>query len=548
MKFCILSALFFLFWNSTSIAAEQVKVPTIEAELDSSPACGDTIVNFYQAAPVTFNPLLARESISQSFCSLIYSSLTSYNQNCELEPDLASSWEISADGLQITFELKSGIKWHDGVDFTAEDVRFTYDLIMNPVGRPADQKMTGCFETLEVLTSHSLRFKLKKPFAPALNYCGFQIIARHIYLTEDLNTSSFNLNPIGTGPFRFVRYLKNEQVVLAANQEYFSGRPFVDRLITRIIPDRSQAFLMFKRGEIDVFPLTWDQYVNQVKGGELESKINVYTSTNKANFLLYNNSREILSDRRVRRALTQAIDREALVREVLHGYGTNTSGPCLPDSWAYDKTIEPWPYSTREATNLLSAAGWSDTDGDGTLERGTKELRLSIVRFGNDPVAMLVPGMVMNYWSTVGATTELSVTTWGGLMDKAGQGDFDVIMIGNRIDPTEPDSNYSVWHSCEIPDPKLKKGDNLARYSNPEVDSLLERGREIFDKAERQKIYHALHRLLHEDQPCTFLGMQQSFFAVNKRFHGISATMAGGLTPMWRWFVPESQQKYSDGN
>ncbi|MDD2715374.1 MAG: peptide-binding protein [Candidatus Wallbacteria bacterium] len=517
--------------------------PGTSEVVSPSPSYGDTLIESYIGDLITLNPLISNEGVSELFYSRIFNGLVRYDENFRIVPDLADTWEISPDGLLLTFGLKRNVQWHDGVSFTSADVKFTFEKIMDPAtGCPALESF-GSFATVETPDDYTVRFRLKEQFAPALIYCGFYVIPRHIYQNEDIRTSKYNRNPIGTGQFRFVEWRSNEQIVMKANNGSFAGRPYINRYICKIIPDKGMAFLAFKRGEIDCYSLTWDQYAKQMDPQFLE-KYNIYKVSIFFYYMPYNTQKPFLSDKNVRRALTMAIDRENLIKEVLRGFGKPASGPFVPGSWPCNQGIVPLQYSPEKARELLSAAGFCDSNADGYLDRDGKTLEIEILKVGKNPEAMILPKLIEEYWRKIGVKAKLSFVDWKTQMSRVSAGDFDAEISGRALGSWDPDIEYSAWHSSQIPDSSGRAGYNYPRYSNPEMDSLLDQGRKTYDFEERKKIYNRVHELIYEDQPCTFFYISDKLLAVDKRFYGISVTDSGTLTPIQYWYVPEGLQKY----
>ncbi|MDD2716429.1 MAG: peptide-binding protein [Candidatus Wallbacteria bacterium] len=521
---------------------EKITLP--EKNSAPSPCYGDTLVNSYVADIIALNPLITNDGVSFQFYDLLFNGLLKYDENYNLVPDLAETWEISADGLAITFKLRKDVLWHDGVSFTSTDVLFTFEKMIDPAtGCPSRDNYTS-FSTLEIPDDYTVRFRLKELFAPALEYCGFYVIPRHIYQNENIKTSKYNLNPVGTGAFKFTQWLPAEQIVLDANQKFYDGRPYFNKYICRIIPDSSMTFLSFKRGDIDCISLTKDQYSKQVDES-FRAKYNLYKISKAYVYMPYNVQKPFLSELPVRKALGMAIDREELIKDVLHGFGKLISGPFTPGSWPDNPEVLPQPFDPTGAVELLKSAGFTDSDGDEYLERDGKKLSVRITNFGQDAASLVLPNLIRDFWKKIGVASELVCMNWDALMNDVNSGKFDAVLFGGSYGGWDPDGIYGSWHSSQFPDPTgTGSGFNYNRFSNSEMDSLLEQGRRTYDHEARRKIYYRIHALLNEQQPCTYIYSVDQIYAVDKRIYGISVTPVSELNSILHWYVPEGLQKY----
>ena len=260
LKWPLILAAFFILGLTNCSRQEKEAELTSKEEGKKEPAYGDTIIEGTIGDAKRLIPMLASDSASGSVSGFIFNGLVKYDKDINIVGDLAKSWDISEDGLVITFHLREGVKWHDGEEFTASDVLFTYEkLIDKNVATP----YSGDFllvEKAEVIDKHTFQVRYKEPFSPALISWGMGIIPRHLLEGEDLNTTEFNRAPVGTGPYRFKEWRVGERIILTSYEEYFEGRPFIDRVIYRIIPDEATMFLSLKAGNIDYMGLSPIQY------------------------------------------------------------------------------------------------------------------------------------------------------------------------------------------------------------------------------------------------------------------------------------------------
>ncbi|MDD5092734.1 MAG: peptide-binding protein [Candidatus Wallbacteria bacterium] len=530
--------------NERSGQNEQVVILEHKPEV-ATLSYGDTYVESYIADIISLNPVLINDGVSYDICEMVFSGLVKMDENYSIVPDMAETWEVSADGMSISFRLRKGIQWHDGAPFTAEDVRFTFDKIVDPAIECPDRDYYESFETIEVRDNLNLKVVLREPFAPALEYCGFSVIPAHLYRGVDISTSPNNQRPVGTGPFRFISWTPDEQVVLEAFPEYYNGRAYIDRYVYRVIPDKSMAFLAFQKGEIDLFTLTNDQLKLVSESSEFKTRFNLFRTSKYLNYLCFNLEKPYLADAKVRLALVMGIDRQEIIDRIKQGNAVVTTGPFMPGHWSFNESTVPIPYDPEQARILLEEAGYRDKDGDGIREKNGQKLAVEFLNTGNYAETLLVPRALQSYWREIGVECVITALEWSKVLDRTTKKDFDVTIFGQSLGGWDPHSEFGNWHSTQVPTEENNwRGYNLSSYRNPEVDRLLEQGRSTYDFEERKLIYRRIHEILNTDQPCCFLYVLQSVHAIDKRFHGVALSNAGRFTSLTKWYVPEHLQKY----
>ncbi|MBW2645340.1 MAG: peptide-binding protein [Deltaproteobacteria bacterium] len=489
------------------------------------------------------NPVLAQDSASSDVNAFVFSGLLKYNEELQLTGDLAESWTVSPGPKpQITFHLRKGVQWHDGHPFTADDVRFTYETIMDEKTNTVRGSDYELVEKVEAIDPYTVRVTYKEPFSPALETWTIGIIPEHLLKGKDINTDPFNRNPIGTGPFVFDLWVSDEKIVLAANPDYFEGKPHLDRIVYRIIPETSLSEIEILTGGIDytgVFPHQYERIKKNLKLQLYRQASLGYT------YIGYNLENPLFQDKRVRQALTCAINREEIVRYVLYGLGQTATGPFPNHLWYADKSIQPFPYDPEKAKRLLYEAGWRDTDGDNLLDKDGKPFSFRLITNSGNDIRRDVGVLVQRYFKEIGLDVELQIYEWSVFLKNfINPKHFDACILGWSLS-VDPDA-YSIWHSSQI-----EGGFNFVSYKNPVVDQLWVEGRRTFDIKKRTEIYHKIHRLIHEDQPYTFLYVADSTPALSKKFKRlivdavgketlvpIEMTKGGLLFNIHEWVVP----------
>ena len=258
-----LFAVFFLLVLSLSSCTKTPQEKPLKSKDRGIPAYGDTIIEAGIGDARTLVPILASDSASGQICSMVFNGLVKYDKDLILTGDLAESWTVEENGLEIIFYLRKNVRWHDGAPFSAEDVEFTYKSLINPQVRTP---YSGDFEkvkSMEIIDPYKIKVTYKEAFSPGLSSWGMNIMPKHILKNEDLNNTAFARKPIGTGPYKFKEWKTQEFITLIANDDYFEGRPYIDKYILKVIPDPATMFLELQSRGIDSMGLTSLQYARQ---------------------------------------------------------------------------------------------------------------------------------------------------------------------------------------------------------------------------------------------------------------------------------------------
>lgn len=519
--------------------AEQSSLPGVEKAL--TPVYGDTFIEASIGDASTLLPVLASDSASSDINSQLYNGLVRYNKNLAIEGELAESWEISADNLTITFHLRKGVKWHDGAPFTADDVKFTYQLYIDPKTPTAYAESFKQVTGVEVPDPYTFVVHYDKPYAPALISWGTPIHPKHLLEGKDITTSPLARKPVGTGPYKLVEWQSGEKIVLKSNPDYFEGQPYINRIVYRIIPDMATQFLELQTGNLDFMGLSPLQYDRQTDTLAFRRLYNKYRYLNFGyTYLGYNLRRPMFQDKRVRQALSYAIDKQEIIDGVLLGYGAIATGPYKPDTWVYNPNVKRYDYNPEKAKALLAEAGWGDSDGDGILDKDGQKFSFAIVTNQGNDLRSKTGEIIQRRFKDIGVEVKLRVIEWATFLKEfINPGNFDATILGWTGGP-EPDQ-YNIWHSSKTGPRQL----NFINFKNAEVDRLLEEGRRVFAQEERKAYYDRFQEILAEEQPYTFLYVSEALPAVSKRFRGVKPAPAGIRYNFNKWFVPKAEQKYT---
>jgi peptide/nickel transport system substrate-binding protein len=507
-------------------------------------AAGKELVVGFLGDATSLNPVVATDGQSYIAEWPMFDSLVELDGKLGVKPLLAESWEVSRDGLTYTFKLKKGVRWHDGKPFTARDVAFTFYSVLDPkvttphrayfdalVGFPELTAKENpkkpedlAQKPIEVIDDHTIRFRLRYPYGAFLAVLVSPragIIPEHLLKGVDLNTAEFNRKPVGTGPFRFVEWKRGDRLVMEANPTYHGGRPALDRVIYRVIPDAVVLLQELRAGGVDLIenpPLTEVARLKQTAG----LKVLVADNTSYT-YLGYRQDLAPFDDVRVRRAFYHAVDVPTIVQQVLQGYAAIANGQFPPGTWAHDPSVKPYAYDPARARALLFEAGWKPGP-DGVLVKDGKRLSFSVRHDQANQAVKDTAVVVQEYLKNVGVEAKLEPLDWPTFVKKLFASEFEAIVVGwtNFHDP-DPFA-YTIWHSSQW------KGRNFAHYKNARADEAIEAGRRAPSQAERKKAYSALTHILMEDAPYVFLYYPQQVYVTRSGYDGFVPIPAyGGL-------------------
>lgn len=481
-------------------------------------------------------PLLASDSASAEVSGWIFNGLTKYDKNIKTIGDLAESWDISPDGLQIVFHLRKNVLWHDGAEFTADDVLFTYNTVIDPKIPTPYSSNFGPIDKVGALDKYTIKVSYKEPYAPALESWGMGILPKHILHGKDITNEYYVRNPIGTGPYKLKEWVTGQKIVLNAFDSYFEGRPKIDRYIVRIIPDTATMFLELKFGGIDFMGLTPPQYKLQAATDFFNKYFHKFRYPSFGyTYLGYNLKDTKFSDQRVRQAITHAINKQDIIKGVMLGYGTPCTGPFPPESWAYNPGVKDPEYNPEISRKLFREAGWVKGQS-GLLEKDGRPFEFTVLVNQGNEARMKVAQILKENLKAIGIKMNIKVLEWQAMLHEfIDKKRFEAVIMGWALS-RDPDI-FDIWHSS-----KTKEGEfNFISYRNDEVDKLLLEGRRTFDFEKRKKIYHRIHEIFADEQPCTFLYVPDALPVLHKRFRGVEKAPIGIWHDFIHWQVPKNK-------
>jgi peptide/nickel transport system substrate-binding protein len=507
----------------------------------TGPRRGGTVVTGWYAEPGGVNNLIlpssqvTNELVFRLFLHLVEEQPDFQQHPATFKPQLARAYDWSPDHKTLTFHLRDGVVWSDGVPVTAEDVRWTWEAQRNPdvAWEGADSKRW--ITDVEVVDPRTVRFHFSRVYAKQfLDANEGPVYPRHAW--EKLpfaqwrqNGDWFRQHLVVDGPFTVASWQPQQQIVLQRNDRYYEkGLPYLDRVVMRQVADQASGLTQLLSGDLDFLPQIAPADVARVKALPQLQMVaywfNIYVAA------VWNNENPLFRDPEVRRALTLAIDRKTIVDTILGPLGRVADSPILTSVWAHDPAVHPWPYDPAEAARILAARGWKDTDGDGVLDQGGRPFAFELLTNSGNQLRADATVMIQSQLKKVGIRAKPRQVEFNTLATVTIAGKFDATMMGYTID-TSLDLR-SNFHSASI-----QEGSNYPRYRNPAVDRLLEVAAAQPDLAAERPYLNQLQEIVHHEQPVTFLWESQRLTAFNKRLKNAQPTPTFSFSNLQEWWV-----------
>ncbi|MCG8604059.1 peptide-binding protein [bacterium] len=497
----------------------------------SLPSYGGTLVVGMTNDVDTLNPLFGETSTSQEVTHLLLLGLADLNDKSEFEPELASSWQRSEDYLKVTYRLRKDAIWSDGVPVTAEDVKFTWDLLMDKTLGSPRQAVTEFVKSVTVEGQHTVTFEFFKAYPDQIFDTAGEILPKHILegiAPSELRAHAFARKPISSGPFLLNKWIGQQYIELIPNEKYFGGRPYLDRIIFKIVPDNTNLLLQLQSGEVDMVVGIPPEEASQLK--QTNAGIEFYPVSGRVyHFMGYNLNDPLFATKTVRQALTMAIDRHSIIMALLSGTGSACLGPLPPMlTWVYDHAAKELPFEPETAEELLAQQGWQDRDGDGWLDKDGKLFEFKLKAGSGNQLRSDTAVIIQDQLKRIGVKVQIATMERTALLQDLRAKKFQAVMGGwstsFNMDPTP------IFHSSAT------ELFNFGSYANPKVDKLIEQGREEMDRKKAAAIWQEMQKLIYEDQPYTFLFWQDRLVAVNRQFKNVTPIALSAFYNLERWY------------
>lgn len=482
---------------------------------------GGTYIEGIAGRPSAINPIFSQyNDVDRDIAALVYSGLTRADETGVIRPDLATAWTASADGLVYTFTLRSDVRWHDGVEFKADDVLYTIHAIQDPTYK-GPPNLSAFWRTVAITQVDDLtvRFQLTQPYAPFLSYTTIGILPAHLLQdvpSGDLLQNPFNRRPVGTGPFQVADYT-SDSLSLDANKNYYGTRAFISRIQFRFYPDYESIFAAFGRGEVEGISRILPAYLAKAR---TTPNLRLYNAQlGGYSMLLLNLTKPSLGDKTVRQALLYATDRPRLIKDMLQGQGLVAGSPIEPNAWAFDPALPQYSYDVEKAKSLLEGAGWKDPNGDGVREKGQDRLAFTLVTT-DDPARVAIANEIAKEWEAVGVQLTVQPVPASLLVQNILRPrQFDIVLYEWRNLSNDPDQ-YENWHETQIPS-TTNLGQNYGGLKDTEISQALETARRTQDQGKRTELYRKFQEMFADRLPALLLYYPVYTYGVDSRVQGV---------------------------
>lgn len=519
---------------------------------------GDWLINSFGAGLKTITPLVSSDAYAVEVQSYIQESLLTRDpETLEWLGLIAKSWKVSDDGLTFTFQLREDVKFSDGEPLTAGDVAFTFAFIQNPaIAAPRERAVYDKIASVKATGKYEVVFQFKDPYFDSLAMAGgMRILPRHFYEPYLKTPQKFNQSKgllLGSGSYRLADptgWTPDQGMIeLQRNPRYWGPQPSFDRLLWKVIQNDAARLTTFRNGEIDAYGARPREYQTLLDDKDLSARTQHFeymSPTAGYSYIGWNQKRNgkptRFADKRVRQAMTYLTDIERINKEIMLGYAEAAVSPFSPRSKQHDVSLTPRGFDLDKAKQLLKEAGYADRNKDGVLEdaRG-KPFAFELVFFQDNEDTKRMALFLKDLYARAGVALIAKPTEWSVMLDLINRRDFDAISLG-WTSGIETDI-YQIFHSRQIEG----GGDNFVHYKNFELDKLIDQARGTVDETKRMPLWQQAERIMHEDQPYTFLMRRKSLLFIDKRIQNLQITPLGlnmGRVPV-EIFVPAGRHKY----
>lgn len=549
---------------------------------------GDWIVKQEMSDAEKLNPTVTNDASAQGIYIYIFESLLSIDRETyELVPRIAKALPvISDDHLTYTFDLRDDVKFSDGQPLTGEDVIFTMKTIKNPfTDAQALRNYFNDVKKVELVDSnkYKVRFTMAKPYFKAIYALGdMSITPKHIldkdgandkFTWDMLEQAQSNIDPkkfpelqkyadflnsqevsrdanyvVGSGPYLLDKWITGQSITLKRNNNYWDKPEipnYPEKLVFKTIQDQNAAVVAAKNNVVDyMFVIQPIDFVENVKNPEQFHLKKALVSEPTYVFVAWNNKNPLFSDKKVRWALSYAIDRQSIVDKIVYGMATLVSTPVFIKSKYYNTDLPEIKYDPVKAKEILAEAGWKDTDGDGILDKvidgKKKDFKFTFIN-NNNPKRKKVMLIIIEQLKQIGIQADLQEYEWSVFLDKTKKHEFDACYAAWQLSVT-PEDPYQIWHSSQAEG----EGSNFISYNNPESDKLIEQNRTEFDDAKRIELLKKWQKIIYDDQPTTFLWAEPSRYLYSDRFRNTRWYAFPDSPLLNEWWTPSANQRYKD--
>jgi len=462
--------------------------------------------------PSRVNPILSTDSVSSEIESWIFSGLFKYDKDGNIVVDLAKSYRF-IDDITLEIKLKENVNWHDGKKFTVDDVLFTYDVIHNPkIYTPLTSNYKKVL-SLKVKDDYTLIVKYKEPYFKALEIWMVSIIPKHIFENEkDMMTSEFNKKPIGTGPYTLKELKLSQDIILNVNKNYFDKVPKIEKIYYKFVADPTTSFYMLKQKQLDIGSLSPIQVDRQLDD-QFRDSYSIYEKQSFTyGYLGFNLKNEKFKDKKIREAISLAINRQEIIDILYFGHAKICNGPFLPGTFAYNNQVKTPLQDISKSKQILKKLGYDEN----------KPFEFEVITSANNSTRIYLAQIIQYQLEKVGIKMKIRVMEWQAFLNTVVHPrNFESVILGWSL--ALMPSARSIWHSSS----DKKGGFNFTGYSNKEVDRLIEEGEITVNRDNLGKIYKKIYQKIASDLPYLFLYIPNSITAVNNDIKNVKPALIG---------------------
>ena len=509
---------------------------------------GDWLIWAINGEPETLNPLTSRDRYATwitgtYYFSNIFEGLLNYDfDTLKLKTQLAESFEISKDALEITMRIRNDVHFSDGHPITADDIIFSYKTIQDP-GVDAAQLRNYYINLKQVvkIDERTVKFIFDKPYFKSLEIAGdIPVMPEHIYKYTDANQfNNRRSNPVGSGPYVFEKWDVGREIVLTRNENYWGPKPRIKKIVFRPIANEVAQLQSLRSHEVDFISPISEQFaaVSADKQFTREFKcLSFWVPQEGYAFIGWNEDTPFFRDAKVRLAMTLLVDREEINKHLLKGLGRTITGPFYILGPQYDPNIKPCPYDPNRAAQLLDEAGWVVNKANGIREKNGVPFKFKFMIVSSSPLYEQLARLLKDSLSGVGIDLTPDPYEWSVFSERLNTRSFDAVVL--RWAGVILEDPYQIWHSSQVGN----RGSNFVGFRNPQADALIEEARTTLNEDKRNELYYRLDEILHEEQPYTFLFTRPDLELLDNRFENVTVHKLG-LNPH-EWFVPKDKQRY----
>lgn len=535
---------------STALAASVVLagLPALHSDaasarkgFDSKKVGGKVVISTFADA-VSLTPLNSSDSASADITSLVYDGLLTINKSGAVVPALATSWKKS--GLTYTFTIRKGVKWHDGKPFTAKDVKFSYDMFMNPKAENNYASLFDAVKSTKLINDYSFQITLKEKDVLFLEntVASAPIMPKHQFPkgVEDYNNNNkIHRNPIGTGPFKFKEWKSNERIVVTANKSYFEGRPYLNEVITKVLPDANVEALNLIKGSVDYVESLTPKLLAQVKKDK-DTTTKSYDQ-GRFDFIGFNSAAKPWNNEKFREALAYGLDRKSIVSKIQLGRAYQGSGPMHPKIPQNNDGVKALPYDVKKAAALLKEIGY-EKRGNTLYDKDGKAVKLEFAYNNGNKTREAVALLAQQNWAKLGIKVTPRAYEWSIFLEKYAAGELDCFALGWGGYDANVD-HYQFFHSSGIPSKANPSLSNRNRVDDKTIDKLLEQYKQEESREKRIKIYEQLHKYMSDHEILIWTYHPKLTMGYDEDLGGVEASISNDKFSIIDWYWKDAKKR-----